>query len=59
MKTVDSVLYCIVSSIIVAVRRLLLSQHSGTFMILYDPFKRKMLILDISIKKGESTTAGK
>ena len=60
MKTVDSVLGCIFSSRIVAIRRLQLSQHSGTFMITYDdPYKRKMLVLNISIKKGESTTAGK
>ena len=60
MKTVDSVLGCIFSSRIVAIRRVQLSQHSGTFMITYDdPYKRKMLVLNISIKKGESTTAGK
>ena len=59
MKTVGSVLGCIFSSIIVAIRRLLLSKHSGTFMIIYDPYKQKMLILYISIKKGESTTTGK
>ena len=28
-------------------------------MIIYDPYKQKMLILYISIKKGESTIAGK
>ena len=59
IKTVDSVLDCIVSSRMVAIRGLQLSQHSGTFMITYDPYKGKMLILYISIKKGESTTAGK
>ena len=44
---------------IVVNKRLPLWQYSGTFMIIYDPFLQKMLMLYISIKKGELTTAGK
>ena len=58
MKTVDSVLDCIVSSRIVAIRRLQLSQHSGTFMIIFDPYKQKMFILYISIENVNQQLLG-